>query len=48
MKKIVILAVAVLTVGLGAFSAKALAGKANEASCCVENAACCPASDCCK
>ncbi|MBX9689611.1 MAG: hypothetical protein K2X27_23070 [Candidatus Obscuribacterales bacterium] len=48
MKKMIVLAIAALTVGFGAFGAKALAdSKATAAnSCCVEGAACCPGACC--
>lgn len=48
MKKTIVLAIAALTVALGAFGVKAIAGKSQANPCCVQGASCCPNSACCE
>ena len=50
MKKVIVVAIAAVSLGLGAFAAKAFADKTSNAnSCCVQGSACCvQGAACCK
>lgn len=47
MKKVLIIAIAAISLGLGAFGAKAYADKSAANSCCVEGSACCAQGNAC-